>query len=100
MEADDRLQQYLRTWNLTIRESRIAGKGNKFEVIHQFPDSRHQRVMGEFLLGDEDMVKMDGYDVEKVTHFIFEHVRYIVSEVVDKSVVQAENWYLRPTGLI
>lgn len=100
MDTSIRLGKYLKLWNLTLRESRIAGKGNKFEVIHQFPDDRHQRILGEFLLSDNELVQIGGHNTEDIAAFILEHTRDILTEVSKNSDTENDNWMLMPAGLI
>ena len=100
MDNQHRLEKYLKFNNLKLVERRVAGTGNHFEIHHQYPDDRHVRVLGEFLLSDEDMVRMGGFDVELVADFLLKHTREIVSDVSDKSDPYKYQWSLRPTRLI
>ena len=100
MDNQHRLEKYLKFNNLKLVERRVAGTGNHFEIHHQYPDDRHIRVLGEFLLADEDMVRMGGFDVELVAGFLFDRTREIIDEVTEKSDPYQYKWSLRPTRLI
>lgn len=100
MDNQNRLEKYLKFNNLNLVERRIAGTGNHFEVHHQYPGDRHVRVLGEFLLSDEDMARMGGFDVELVADYLLKHTREIIDEVSDKSDPSKYQWSLRPTRLI
>lgn len=100
MNNTDRLEKYLKFNNLTLFERRIAGSGNLFEVWHQYPNERHIRVLGEFMLTDQDMINMGGLDPELVAYFILKHTQEIVTDVSDKSDSIKYSWSLRPSRLI
>ena len=100
MDNQHKLEKYLRFNNVKLVERRVAGTGNHFEVHHQFPGERHIRVLGEFMLADEDVVRMGGFDIELVADYLLKHTRDILNEVTDKSDQMKYQWSLRPTRLI
>lgn len=100
MDYNSELTDYLKLNNIRLVERRIAGYGNHFEVHHQQTGSNHIRIIGEFMLSDEIVARMDGFNSEKVAELILKYTRDVVTTVIARSDIQNNRWNMIPTKVM